>query len=108
MGPALLPGFALELEKFVFNFEFLPLQRRYHEVVGQAILSLGLNLPVQFLMAPFQRCDMAFSRHEKLLSASWTPPSSQIFHALSTPFRAAMEIRCKTRRDRLTKGMIVG
>jgi hypothetical protein len=27
-----------------------------------------MNLPVQFLMAPFQRCDVAYSRHDNSLS----------------------------------------
>src|SRR5690606_29521931 len=101
----LLPRCALELEKFVLHLELLALQRGDHQVVGLHVLRFRLDHTVQFLVAALERCNVAFSRHKQLLSAVWTRVSSQIFRALSTPFRECPEIWCKTIRDRLTKGI---
>ena len=59
----LLPRGALELEKFVLHFEFLALECCDHQIVGEPILAFRLDHPIQLLMAPFQRGDVAFSRH---------------------------------------------
>src|SRR5690606_5679709 len=96
---------ALHAAELILNFQFLSFECVDHQVVILAVLHFCLNLPVQFLMAPFQRRDVAFSRHKQLLSASWTGGSSQIIHALSMAHGPLREIRCKTFRDQLTKGM---
>ena len=62
----LLAG-ALEFVEFVLHFEFLTLQRRDHEGIGLSILLFAKNLAVEFLMASFQRRNVAYSRHKQLL-----------------------------------------
>jgi hypothetical protein len=58
-----------KLVDFVLHFELLALERCYREIVVPGTLHLGLDLAVQLLMAPFERRDMPFSRHDNSLKA---------------------------------------
>jgi hypothetical protein len=59
-----------ELVDFVLHFEFFALQRGDHQIVGLGTLQFGLDLAIQLLVAPFERRDMPFSRHDNSLKAS--------------------------------------
>lgn len=56
-----------ESGEFVFNFKLFALEGGDYKIVPLVILHLCLNLPVQLLVAPLERRDVAFSSHKQLL-----------------------------------------
>jgi hypothetical protein len=55
--------------KLVLHFEFLSLEGRNERVVLADMLHFHDNLPVELLVPPLERSDVAFSRHDNSFQA---------------------------------------
>jgi hypothetical protein len=84
-GPLSCSAVACHSGEFVLKLQFLALHRRDGEIVPLGALHEALDLPIQFLMPPFQRGNVAFSRHDnsfKLLDGDIVTKNSRLVDLL--------------------------